>query len=379
MTDQCVTTKTAIAVIQPCVPHYREPFFAQLCRRYDCTIFCLSSPEQSRKAGFVVINDISSKQIGYRCLWRFAFFNPVPLLRRKYRVWVLMASPWQVSNWLLMALAPLLGRKTVLWGQGIDITHYLEYERSMPLSWKLMYRWCSYAWFYSEREKKIWSRLLPRLCSAALGNTLEYVATHLAPEHSVPDRDNQRAVLCKKFGVTTPFNFLFCARFDYRRRMDLLLEAVNRFDQNRFGFLIVGDGENKLDFSRYPNVYAFGAVFEQKKKNELFALADVYFQPAWLGLSVVEAMMHSLPVLTFSRVADRFHGVEYSYIAVAECGIVVEDVNELEQVVHNTTPEQWRAMGERGQKFYREKLTMAQMIDRACQSIDRLVEGKSTT
>jgi glycosyltransferase involved in cell wall biosynthesis len=364
--------KYAVAVIQPCIPHYRAPFFAGLRHYCDCNVFCLNSPEKSREAGFSVAASTPGRRIGYRCLWRFAFFNPLPLLNRKYKIWVLMASPWQMSNYLLMALAPLLGRRTILWGQGIDVSHYLDYERAMPAIWRWMYRCCSGAWFYTSKEQALWARLLPGMASVALGNTL-------ASPESVPVRlsKSKSADLREKYGVTTPFNFLFCARIDVRRRMDLLLKAIEYFDPARFGFLIIGDGADKPDFSRYSNVHAFGAVYDPEMKDELFSLADVYFQPAWLGLSVVEALQHALPVLTFSRAEDRLQGVEFHYIAAADCGRVAEDFSELKRIMAETSLEEWRLMGERGARYIREELSMVQMVERSRRFMDCLLQTES--
>lgn len=363
--------RAAVAVIQPCIPHYREAFFAGLREHWDCDVYCLNDTEESRSSGFCIARETPPRTIGYRCLWRFAFFNPFPLMRRKYRLLILMASPWQMSNWLLMFLAPLLGKKVILWGQGVEVARYGRFERRPPRLWRWMYHCAGGAWFYTANEQELWRRTLPKLRSAALGNTLS------GPK--IPDcsGDMDRRQLRERYGIATPINLIFCARMDKRRRLDLLIAVIEALDPKRFGFLIVGDGPGKPDFSRYRNVRDFGAVYDPTVKQELFALADIYFQPAWLGLSVVEAMLQALPILTFSRAADRLQGVEYGYIAQAGCGIIVSGQEDLLEAVRRMSPDDWRTLGLRGQQYALDHLRMEQMVRRATELGEPLRKGNA--
>jgi glycosyltransferase involved in cell wall biosynthesis len=349
-----------VAIVQPCIPHYRDAFFSALNCRRACDIYTLLSEDNMIRSRMSAAQ-FPGRKIGYCWFWRFAFYNFLPLFRRRYRIIVLMSTPWQVTNWLVLLLAPLLGKKTVLWGHGIEVGKYMRQQNHMPFAWKMLYRLTDGAWFYTENERKLWACLLPELPAVGLGNTIE----SFEDDKQRPDI-GERCELGKKYRIKTPFNFIFCARFNSpKRRIDILEKLIEALPADRFGFILIGSGDCKPDFSGKSNVYDFGPIYDDAIKTELFTLADVYFQPAWLGLSVVEAMVQGKPILTFDRSDDFLQGVEFGYIAAAGCGIAVSCFEELLQVIRDTTPEQWDAMGICGRKFAAEELTIDKMADRA--------------
>ena len=345
--------KRKMAILQPEVPHYREEFFEHLSKECETTdLYVYNSFEHTRQHGF----NISTKGIKYirnLNLHEVLFYNPLPLCSRGYDTLVLMLHFAHVTTWLLLLTKWLHRKKIILWGQGISVKRYLK-ESKKP-DWKL--RWqlalADGAWIYEEPEARQWQAIFPKKPIVALYNTLTGVEDMNVDINANKNLDGKVVLL-------------FCARFDNDyRRTDLLVEAIEKLDKERFSFIIIGDGKNKPDFSRFSNVHDYGAVYDKEKKRELFSVADVYFQPGWVGLSIVEAMAYGKPILTFRRSEQTLQCVEYCYIEDGKNGLLFDDMEDCLRQITALTKERIQQMGEYARLQVRQQLTPRKMAERA--------------
>ena len=122
----------------------------------------------------------------------------------------------------------------------------------------------------------------------------------------------------------------------------------------------------------FDNVYDFGAVYDTNVKRELFAIADIYFQPGWVGLSIVEAMAYGLPVFTFRRSEQTKQCVEYSYIRNSQNGMIFEDMDECVSVISGIGQSEIRRLGENAKELVRMHLMPAQMAEKAYSVVEQL-------
>lgn len=140
--------------------------------------------------------------------------------------------------------------------------------------------------------------------------------------------------------------------------------------------MIIGDGRLKPDFSGYTHVHDFGALYDRKVKDELFSMSDVYFQPGWVGLSIVEAMSYGKPVFTFKRSASVLQCVEYSYIRHGHNGMIFENMVECVDALSLSTEKEIGRMGENARAYVRKELTMDTMADNAVNAIRHISSPK---
>lgn len=378
-----------IGILQPEVPHYRTEFFERLgeqCETMD--LFVYNSLEKTRKEGFCV-NGNDNENVNYLGNWdvhNVLLYNPLPLLSKRYDTLVLMLHFAHVTTWLLLLSKWIHRKKIILWGQGISVKRYLK-ESKKP-DWKLKWQiaLADGVWIYEEPEAKQWQAIFPHKPIVALNNTLSGVEeilrydngndnANLNPnvnenENKNKDNDNPNdnlnERLKRKWGITEEVVLIFCARFENNyRRVDLLVEAIERLDSQKYGFIIIGEGKNKPDFTKYKNVHDFGAVYDNEIKRELFATADIYFQPGWVGLSIVEAMAYGKPVFTFKRSEETLQCVEYCYIQDGENGLIFTDMEDCLQKIRSLTKSQIQEMGLQAQNLVKQKLTPKQMVANA--------------
>lgn len=361
--------KPRIAILQPEVPHYREEFFQRLglaCETAD--IYVYNSFEQTRKHGFNIHTD-GVRSIKNKNLHEVVIYNPLPLCSRQYDTLVLMLHFAHITTWLLLLTKWLHRKKIILWGQGISVKRYLK--ESVNPDWKLKWQiaLADGVWIYEEPEAKQWQQIFPNKHIVALNNTL----TGAEAMCGISLSDEEKTKIRSKWAIKQDIIFIFCARFDNEfRRPDLLIETIERLDTERYGFIIIGSGRNKPDFSHYTNVLDVGAIYDNKIKQELFAAADMYFQPGWVGLSIVEAMAYGKPVLTFRRSEDTLQCVEYCYIEDGKNGLIFDDMDDCVRKVKALREDDIIQMGQAARDLVRTKLTPQQMVGRALEALHKV-------
>lgn len=353
--------KKRIAILQPEIPHYREEFFlyvAKQCKQSD--IYVYNSFDSAKKQGFdIVIHGI--KYLSNIKCQGFLMYSPLPLLAKKYDTLVLMLHFAHITTWLLLLTKWLHRKRIILWGQGISVKRYLQEEKKPDWKLKWQIALADGVWIYTEKEAAQWRKIFPDKPIVALNNTLSG-ANEMTEYHPVKSKKELKS----KYRITQETVLIFCARFESNyRRTDLLEEAIRRLDADKYGFIIIGAGKNKPDFSIYGNVYDFGAVYDNNIKQELFYVADLYFQPGWVGLSIVEAMAYGKPICTFIRSEETKQCVEYSYIKAGENGLIFNDMDDCINRIVSLSQENIERMGENAINLVKRSLTPQKMGERA--------------
>ena len=330
-----------IVILQPNYPHYREEFFQELQKKVrGIDLFSYQEEKASIRQGFK-LNSFSSKVSA----WEYRGFlinSPFAMLKMKYDTLVLMLHFGHLTTWLLLLTKWLHRKKIILWGQGISVKRYLKEEKKPDWKLKWMIKLADGVWFYMDKEYLQWRTIFPKKAMVALGNSLSGVEDMIA---YVPKEST--AELKHKYGINQKRIFIFCARFESQyRRTDLLEQLIEKLDSQTNGFIIIGAGRYKPDFSIYKNVYDFGAVYDTSIKRELFAIADMYLQPGWVGLSIVEAMAYGKPICTFKRSKDTLQCVEYSYIEDGVNGLIFGDLDDALGKLSNISDEEIKEMGQ---------------------------------
>lgn len=362
----------SIVHLQPIIPHYREEFFSLLAKRTNQDIYIYEKVKDAKESSFNIVGNEKYRQIPAKMFkGGILLYNPFTLVNGKYDVFVLMLNFTHITTWLLLFTKFLHHRKIILWGQGISVRRYLKEEKKPDWKLKLMIKLADGIWFYMDKEKEQWRNLFPNKTMVALHNTLTGVdeMVKYRPTLSVEE-------LKEKYGIKQKVILIFCARFTADRRVDLLLDTIKRLDKRKYGFVIIGAGASKPDFSHYDNVYDFGAVYDTAVKRELFALADIYFQPGWVGLSIVEAMAYGKPIFTFERSEETLQCVEYSYIRHGENGLIFHDINDCIDSIEGLSDVEIKRLGNNAREYVAEHLTIEQMVDNAMSVIDNVCKTK---
>ena len=360
--------KKKIAILQPEIPHYRTEFFTLLKDEEPIVdLYTYNEPESVRRSGFSI--GMESEYIPNIEKKGLLLYSPWKLLSSKYDTLILMLHQGHITTWLLLMTKWLHRKKIVVWGQGISVKRYIKEEKkpSIWLRWQIAL--ADGAWIYMEKEADMWRKRFPQKTIVALNNSVSNITEMLNYDSS-----RQVDTLKEKYNITEDVVFIFCARFGSPfRRVDLMEQLMHRLDKKKYGFIIIGDGKGKPDFSKYTNVHDFGAVYDNNVKRELFAISDAYLQPGWIGLSVVEAMAYKLPVCTFRRKGNEIrHGVEYGILKDGVNAMLFDSIEEAVNRIKNVTTEELEQMGNNAHDYIAQNHTPQKMAEQALKVLERI-------
>lgn len=355
-----------IGMLYPRISHYREEFFEEIMKNHNVDFFLYESNKESEKENFKSSYIKSNYLKTFSFLRKIRIINIFPILKNKYDVLILIGEMRSLSVWLLLFIYKFTNTKTILWGHGISIHTYLDEERKLHPLRVLFHKLADHNWLYTDNEVSIWKSYIDERKLTYLNNTINI------EEILSSDKTFDKVLLKNKYKINTKINFIFAARFTNQyRRIDLMLELIRRVDKNKYGFIIIGDGSLKPDFSSFSNVYDFGAVYERNIKNELFEIADIYFQPAWMGLSTNEALAYGKMVLTFERSSEIRQCVEYSYLNKNN-SYIVKDMQDLISFVLNIDSIDLDSYSKSAKEYAENNLTMKTMVYNALSSLEKI-------
>jgi glycosyltransferase involved in cell wall biosynthesis len=345
-----------INILQPLIPHYREEFFEGLSKSHELKIYCYNG--KSDKYSTFNHSTFANKSIRKIQFGPILIYNPMQLMRGEYKTLILMLHFGHLSTWGLLLTKFIHKKKIILWGQGISVKRYLKEERKPSILLRWMIKLADTVWLYTDKEQKQWKEIFPKKQIVSLNNTISNVDRILSFKNS-----KSKTELKKEHAIPQQICFIFCARFDNPyRRVDVLVNIIKSLAPEKYGFIIIGDGKYKPEFSGFSNVFDFGAVYDQSKKDDLFSIADLYLQPGWVGLSVVEAMAYGKPVVTLKRSEQTLQCVEYSYLAHLNNSIICDDLNNCINKIDNLDSKKINSMSLSAIHYVRKNLTMENMV-----------------
>lgn len=153
-------------------------------------------------------------------------------------------------------------------------------------------------------------------------------------------------------------NILFVGRFDFQKGYDYLLEIIQKLDQRKYYFHIIGDSvlNNVTNKICQGNVKYYGWIANDNL-SFYFKSADFLIMPSrWesFGIVAIEAQANALPVLANKN---------SSLPEVIENGVtgILEDFDRLDKVLYiieNTSIETWQAYSKNCMSFVSEKFNV---------------------
>jgi len=112
--------KGELASVFNYAPHYRENVFLKMERDLDCDFYFGDIEEGNIKMINIKlfkkkINNLRTIKVLYKFNW---IKGTVPLLFKNYKVYILTADLFILSNWLFLILNIFFKKKIYLWGHG---------------------------------------------------------------------------------------------------------------------------------------------------------------------------------------------------------------------------------------------------------------------
>lgn len=128
----------------------------------------------------------------------------------------------------------------------------------------------------------------------------------------------QKQALKNEWGIETEYNFIYVGRFIEFKNLPFLVEAFSQINNNNWGLIFVGDGEEKLKIEKkitelnVKNIHFLGSKIWQEIPKFL-TLGNVLVLPSksepW-GLVLNEAMVCGLPIIVSDNCGSAIDLVE---------------------------------------------------------------------
>lgn len=354
--DRCgnvrLCTPMNVLFVQPALPQYRIPFFAELQRhavdgvpirvRVWCDHHHPLVPHSDPHGLFETAHRTETSLGPF--LWQPALLEAV-------------RDPWAdvvVLSWntryvqLAMALveARLRRRALVLWGHGYS--KRFNYWRHQTRNW--FGRAADACITYSEGirvrlgEEGIDPNKIFCAPNALDGGPLQehrhYWLGHTEELRALQDR----------LGLEPGRVLLFVSRLEPDKRVDLLLQAFSMLAPRvpRLQLVIVGGGTEREKLQQHAQALGvagrslfLGAVYDERVLAGIFASANVFVYPVAVGLSILHALNYGLPVITSDN--PDCHNPEFDVLTPGENSVLYrhDDVGDLaaqiERVVRDRT------------------------------------------
>lgn len=328
-------TPVRVALIDGVVPSYRVPFLELLARRPELDVTCFHGPGRPGHSVDSVGDDLPVRSVPIR-----NHYWPVPggrvalqtglwrVLRGGYDAVVCAENVHNLSTWLLLFLRPFFGYGVVLSGHG----PYRKPDGGPAESFRLWLRkrlaaLADAMLVYTDRgADRLRGIGVPAERIFVSGNTLD-------TSRLIGIAESIRACGRKPATPETGnrFTLISVGRLYPEKRVDLVLETARELARRRHGadFIVVGDGRQRDELEALardlPNVRFTGAEYDLHRLGRLFESADVLFVPTYVGLVVVHAFCHSLPILTSGQ--GHTDTPEFDYIENGKNGVLAESLS----------------------------------------------------
>ena len=340
-----MSEKTKIFIIQPLIAHYRIELYEKLNLDFDLIVVygrTSSDFKQVKEASYL-------RKVSSINFLNMEFYFVMNLIREfRPNIVISYGESKQLVNLLLLFQKRFMDFKFLIWSHGIYTPLSLNDKLKI-----LMMKLSDGVILYTEKCK-IEMEKYGILQSTFLNNTLKIKNYSVI---SSQDLKNKYQINHKKLGI-------FVSRFSKEKSPELLFDLMKEINSkdSDIGFIVIGEGPFKPNFSNSNFIYDFGKTYDPQIKSNLFQLSDFAIMPRWVGLTLIEAFSYGVPMITLSeRMTGIAHSVEINYLKHNENGYIAENKADLVEYVCRTNRDEYQRLGKNGKKLVSEVLTMENM------------------
>ena len=331
------------------IPHYRVPIYRRLSRNPHLD-FCVWAGDDTRAPGGAKVASARELGIGRQIRWRrlrshrvtgrvFRDYEWQPeaiglAWRQDIDVLISFGNK-SFSNWLVRVVCRIRRIPIVEWSQGLKAP-----ERGLKWAFRRFYmRWAKALLLYGDMARDFFVEH-------------GFVADEVFVVRNSLDHDRQVALRERlteeeigqtraQFGVrqTTDRLVFHSGRLEERKRLDLLVDAVERFKgrDRRVVLVLVGDGSEEQALRRRvesanveDRVVFFGPCYEEETLARIFMASDLCISPGALGLLAMHSLVYGTPILTCDN-RKWIHGPEVETVVEGQTGgyFRYDDVDDL--------------------------------------------------
>jgi glycosyltransferase involved in cell wall biosynthesis len=230
-----------------------------------------------------------------------------------------------LANYLLILLAPLLGKKVAYFGHGRNFQ--AANRNSLGERWKRFWATKVHWWFaYTEETAALLhSYGFPRDRITVFNNAIDTAA--IAAERAALDPARVEALRRELVGGSQNVA-VYVGGIYAEKRIPFLLEAAREIRARvpDFHLVVIGAGPDAhlVEEATEDWIQYMGPRFGMDK-TELVALAKVWLMPGLVGLAVLDSFAYETPMVTC---ALPYHSPEIAYLEDGVNGVIVAEAED---------------------------------------------------
>jgi glycosyltransferase involved in cell wall biosynthesis len=323
-----------IHIVQAVIPKYRVPFFNEILKNSNDNIFFYCSKYFEGYPN-TAINDISFKITFFKIKTFFNiffWFTNFDLFKnlKKGDIVVLEGNLRYLDNLKVLILSKFINYKIVWWSiydmpYSSNFNKFIRETFMHIVDYNIVYTEIEHRNFISKYKnfKKI----------SYLNNTIDISKFKLRSDLSDELLNFKNSVLLNKRVL------IYCGRLTKKPRLEFVFNFLKNYDiDNKFHFIIIGDGEEKMNLVnlsikyKIENKISFkGSIYNEDILTQYFKLAHLFVYPGSVGLSLFTSFANYLPIITHNMYkfqAPEFYAIQNGYNSILFQYFEIEDFNE---------------------------------------------------
>jgi glycosyltransferase involved in cell wall biosynthesis len=226
-----------------------------------------------------------------------------------YTNYIIDGEAYNLSNWAILFLGKLLGKKVYTWQHG----WYGRESFLKKIIKKVQVKLAYHIFLYGDCARNLMLKEnIPERKISCIYNSLDY-DTHLKIRNQLDETD----FFTNYFHNNNPV-IIYTGRLQKVKRLDLLIDAIALLKKQNFlcNLVLVGEKADIFDletlvknYDSEQQVWFYGASYDEVRNAELFHNANVCVSPGNVGLTAIHAFSFGCPVIThdnFSKQMPEF-------------------------------------------------------------------------
>lgn len=298
--------------------HYRLFIFKKINEQFEADFYFGNLPNSSiKKLDYKALRSFKREFVTIKLHSFYWYKDSIALIFKPYDKYVLTGDPYILSNWIILILAKIFNKKTILWTHG----WYGRESKIKKIIKKMYFGLATKILLYNEKSKFLMlnegfqeNKLIP------IYNSLDY-----DKQKVIRDSLQKQNIYFNYFKNDSPV-LIYIGRIQKSKKIHLLLESIYKFKIQGiiYNLIIVGGCSDDLSINEIidnlgvkSQVWLYGPSYDEEKNAELIFNANLCVSPGNVGLTAIHSLMYGTPVLTHNNFQNQ--GPEW------EC--IIEGVN----------------------------------------------------
>jgi len=313
-----------IAFVLNYAPHYREFILKKIDQELNADLYFGNIPNSSiKKLDYNELRNFKKELKTLKFKNIYWYVGSLQVVFKPYKKIILTGDPQILSNWLILIIGKILGKKVYLWTHG----WYGKEEGLKKYIKKIYFKLAHVLFLYGEYSKQL---LINEGFNAnkliVIYNSLDYENQILIKKQLIKSN-----VYSNYFMNEDPVLF-YIGRIQESKKLEQILDAmiILKTDNIETNLVIVGGSDSHYNFKEKirdrnleDKVWLVGPVYNEEDIAKYIYNANVCISPGNIGLTALHALIYDTPIITHNNFAYQMP--EFETITDFENGLFFQE------------------------------------------------------